>query len=79
MAERLEHVLALSLRIDWRAAFQLDNGSIRAEADMNLAISRGFFQKSDVAAVQHVKAAADEYFFRGHANYSLFGTDFFIQ
>jgi hypothetical protein len=66
MAQRLQHILALGLGVDGIPALQIPDGLVRAETKMDFAISRGLFEETDVAAVQHVKTAADKNLFPAH-------------
>ena len=50
-AEGLEEVLSLFLAVDGRAALEGGDVLVGAEADVDMAVSGGFFEETDVAAV----------------------------
>ena len=64
--QRLQHVFALGLRVDRKTPLQFLDGFVRADADVKIAVIRRRFQKTDVAAMEHVEATADKNFFRAH-------------
>jgi len=54
VAAGFDHVEAFLFGINGISAFQVANGGIGAEADVEVAVGGGFLEKGNVAAVEHV-------------------------